>query len=412
MAENYKGMNYLRTKLAEKRIRVLVRYKYYNMKDIERDSSIAIPDSVRDRYKSAVGWCAKAVDSLSNRLTFRGFGNDNFDLQHIFDMNNKDVLFDSAFLGALISSCDFIYISAGEDGFPRLQVIDGSNATGIIDTVTNMLQEGYAVLERDDNGFPISEAYFVKGRTFFYQKGMKPYSIPNVAPYPLLVPVIYRPDASRPFGHSRITRACMDYQRAAKRTLERTEVSAEFYSYPQKYVTGLSQDAEPLDKWKASMSSMIEFEKDEDGDSPTVGSFTQQSMEPHLSELRSKASMFAGETGLTLDDLGWPSDNPSSADAIKASHENLYLCATKAQHSFGVGIINAGFLAACVRDNFTFKRQQIYLTKALWEPVFRPDSAGLSGIGDGAIKLNQAVPGYIGKENLRELTGIPSDTTE
>ena len=215
MAENYKGMNYLRTKLAEKRIRVLVRYKYYNMKDIERDSSIAIPDSVRDRYKSAVGWCAKAVDSLSNRLTFRGFGNDNFDLQHIFDMNNKDVLFDSAFLGALISSCDFIYISAGEDGFPRLQVIDGSNATGIIDTVTNMLQEGYAVLERDDNGFPISEAYFVKGRTFFYQKGMKPYSIPNVAPYPLLVPVIYRPDASRPFGHSRITRACMDYQRAA-----------------------------------------------------------------------------------------------------------------------------------------------------------------------------------------------------
>ena len=30
----------------------------------------------------------------------------------------------------------------------------------------------------------------------------------------------------------------------------------------------------------------------------------------------------------------------------------------------------------------------------------------LSSIGDGAIKLNQAVPGYFNKENLRDLTGI------
>lgn len=30
----------------------------------------------------------------------------------------------------------------------------------------------------------------------------------------------------------------------------------------------------------------------------------------------------------------------------------------------------------------------------------------LSSIGDGAVKLNQAVPGYFGSENLRDLTGI------
>lgn len=42
----------------------------------------------------------------------------------------------------------------------------------------------------------------------------------------------------------------------------------------------------------------------------------------------------------------------------------------------------------------------------MWEPVFEPDSAMLSSIGDGAIKINQAVPGYFGKENLRALTGI------
>ena len=48
----------------------------------------------------------------------------------------------------------------------------------------------------------------------------------------------------------------------------------------------------------------------------------------------------------------------------------------------------------------------MYLTTPVWEPVFEPDFATLSLIGDGAIKINQAVPGYFGRENLRELTGI------
>ena len=30
----------------------------------------------------------------------------------------------------------------------------------------------------------------------------------------------------------------------------------------------------------------------------------------------------------------------------------------------------------------------------------------LSSIGDGAIKINQAVPGYFNSDNLRDLTGI------
>ena len=63
-----------------------------------------------------------------------------------------------------------------------------------------------------------------------------------------------------------------------------------------------------MDKWKASMSSMMTFTKDEDGDSPTLGQFSQQSMTPHTEQLRMFAALFAGETGLTLDDLGFATD--------------------------------------------------------------------------------------------------------
>ena len=217
-----------------------------------------------------------------------------------------------------------------------MQVIDGSNATGIIDPITGLLKEGYAVLNRNDQGNPTLEAYFTFENTIFLEKG-KENIVKNDAPYPLLVPIIYKPDAHRPFGHSRISRACMSYTQSALRTLLRSEVSAEFYSFPQKYVTGISQDAEQLNKWKATISSFLQFDKDEDGDSPKLGQFTQQSMTPYIEQLRMFASLFAGETGLTLDDLGFVADNPSSAEAIKASHDNLRLAARKAQRTFGTG---------------------------------------------------------------------------
>ena len=404
MAE-YKGISYLRRRLDQKRHRVLTRYRYYDMKNGIRYLRTLIPPEFMWMAQT-LGWCAKAVDSLGDRLSFREFKNDNFDINEIFAMNNGDILPDSAINAALVGSCSFVYISPDVDGYPRMQVLDGSNATGIADPVTGMLKEGYAVIKRTDNGNPEIEAYFLPYRTEYHQGGRLIRVDEHFSPYPLLVPIIFRPDATRPFGHSRISRTCMSLQQGALRTLLRSEVSAEFYSFPQKYATGLSPEAEEMDKTRALLSSFLTFDKDEEGESPKLGQFTQQSMSPYTEQLRTFAALFAGETGLTLDDLGFVTDNPSSAEAIKASHENLRLTARKAQKTFGSGFLNAGYLAACVRDNFAYERREFYLTKAAWEPVFEPDAAMLSGIGDGAVKINQAVPGYFGSENLRDLTGI------
>lgn len=401
-----KGIEYLRRKLNKKRWRVNVRYKYYEMKNVTRDLGISTPPGLRNWY-SVLGWNAKAVDALADRLVFREFADDTFDLNGIYNMNNRDTLFDSAILGALIGSCDFIYIREDEAGNPVLEVIDGANATGIMDPQTGMLTEGYAVLERDEHERPVVEAYFKPHETWVFRDGQEAAELfETIAPYPLLVPIVYRPDAKRPFGHSRISRACMEITASAIRTLKRSEISAEFFSFPQRWVVGTSPDADPLEKWRVTMSSLLEITKDEDGNTPTLGQFAQQSMSPHTEQLRMFASLFAGETGLTLDDMGFPTDNPSSAEAIKAAHENLRLAARKAQRTFATGFINAGYLAACIRDNYEYRRQQIYLTTPKWYPVFEPDAAMLSSIGDGAIKINQAIPGYIDRKNLHDLTGI------
>lgn len=401
------SLDSLKRKLEYKRYRVDVRYKFYEMKNYARDLGISTPPNLM-WLNSALGWNAKAVDSLADRLQFVGFRSDTdfFRVDQIFKLNNPDVLAYSAINGALIASCSFIYISE-VDNYPRLQVIDGGNATGDIDPTTGLLKEGYAVLERDESGNPLTEAYFTADSTAIYSDGQLVQEIPNPARYPLLVPVIFRPDAKRPFGHSRISRACMAYTSAALRTLKRSEVSAEFFSFPQRYVTGLDQDHDKLDKWKATMSSLLSFEISEDGtDHVKLGQFAQQSMTPHIDQLKMFASLFAGETGLTLDDLGFATANPSSAEAIKAAHENLRLTARRAQVSFGAAFLNAGLVAASVRDRQPYLRYQLYETVPVWRPLFEPDASMLGAIGDGLSKLQAAFPDAITRETLTELVGF------
>ena len=408
-----KGVPYLQKKLAIKRTRVLLRYKFYEQKARAADLGISTPKGL-EWFEAINGWCTKSVDNLADRLQFAGFDNDLFGFETMFNQNNPDIFFDDSMLSALISSCSFVLTTRGEENQTgkriRFQVIDGGNATGIIDDFTKLLTEGYAVLERDDKDNVVKYAYCTAGLTQIFDGQNNLIAEEKFdSRYCALVPIIYKPDAKRQFGHSRISRACMDYAKSAMRTVKRMEISAEFYSFPQKYITGLAQDSEDLDKWKSAMSAMLSFTKDSDGDSPTIGQFQTGSMAPHVEQIKAIASMFAGETGLTLDDLGFATTNPSSAEAIKAGHETLRLMATKAQRCFGVGFKNVGYIGACIRDNQDYLREELFETKVLWKPTFEPDAQMLSAIGDGVIKLNQAMiddGGFINEERMRRLTGI------
>lgn len=398
----------LRHKLNNKRRRVDLRYKFYEMKNTARDLGMSTPPSLA-WLRSALGWNAKAVDSLADRLVVRKFkdGADFYDLQSIYELNNMATLTDSAILSALIASCSFIAVSQGDDGFPRLEVIDGGNATGEIDPMTGFLTEGYAVLERDKMRRPVVEAYYTAEATYYFESGKLVMQVDNAARYPLLVPIIFRPDARRPFGHSRISRACMEYTTSALRTIKRSEIAAEFFSFPQRYVTGLDSDDVKLEKWRATMSSLLQYTVGEDGeDHVKLGQFPQGSMTPHADQMRMFASLFAGETGLTLDDLGFPTSNPTSADAIRSSHENLRLTARKAQRTFEVGFKNAGLLAASLRDGQPYYRNQINDTALVWAPIFEPDASMLGQIGDGLAKIQMLYPDAVTADTVRELLGI------
>ena len=408
-----KGIDYLRKKLECKRTRGLLRYRYYEQKQTAQDLGISTPQGM-EWFTTINGWCTKAVDNLADRLQFDKFDNDQFGFTEMFNQNNPDIFYDDAMLSSLITSCSFVYITRGgineadDVKKMRFQVVDGTNATGEIDDFTKLLVEGYAVLERDKSDNVVTYAYCTPGRTEVYHTGeSEPFAVETFnSRYCALVPIIYKPDAKRPFGHSRISRACMDYSKSAMRTVKRSEISAEFYSFPQKYATGLSNDAEILNSWQATMSAMLTFTKDDEGDSPTLGQFQMASFTPHIEQLKSIASMFAGETGLTLDDLGFVTSNPSSAEAIKAGHEGLRLAATKAQRCFSVGFKNVGYIGACMRDNKDYQREELFETKVIWKPAFDIDASMLGVLGDSMQKLSLAAPNFITEETLHRLTGL------
>ncbi len=199
----------------------------------------------------------------------------------------------------------------------------------------------------------------------------------------------------------------MDYTTAALRTIKRSEIAAEFFSFPQRYVTGLDNDDVKLEKWRATMSSLLQYTIGEDGeDHVKLGQFAQGSMTPHSDQMRMFASLFAGETGLTLDDLGFPTSNPTSADAIRSSHENLRLSARAAQRCFETGIKNAGLLAASLRDNQPYARAQLYDTELVWAPIFEPDASMLGQIGDGLAKIQMLYPDAVTSDTVKELLGL------
>lgn len=382
----------LRSKLANKRKWITERYNVYEMAYQPLDPSPIIPAKEKWAYNTRLGWCTKAVDDLANRLQFDRFDNDNYNIWEIFQLNSPDVLFDSAIRSALISACCFIYISVNDDDEVCLQVIDGKNATGEIDPITFLLKEGYAVLDTNELGEPITEAYFTPNETVFFYKNDNGHNhethVANPTGYPLLVPVIYRPDAShRPFGQSRISRDMIDIQNHARNTITCMEVAREFGAFPQKYVVGLSQDAE-FDTIKSAYKQVLAIDKDSDGDKPVVGQFNQLSLSSYLAQLQEYEKQFDKVAGLD-------------------SHEALEIIAVGAQKSFGTGFLNTGLVAASLRDEAHYKRNAIYATIPTWKPVYNIDNSVISTFGDGILKINQAIPDAINSDAIRRLTGLP-----
>ncbi|WP_344098577.1 phage portal protein, partial [Nocardiopsis tropica] len=119
------------------------------------------------------------------------------------------------------------------------------------------------------------------------------------------------------------------------------EVSREFFAAPQRYILGASegafedQEGNPLDAWSTYVGRVLGLERDEDGQLPEVGQFAAGDPSAFTRVLDLYARVMATQLSVPPQYLGYTTDNPASADAIRSSESQLVKTAERKQRLFG-----------------------------------------------------------------------------
>lgn len=340
-------------RLEAKAHRNRLRARYFDGKNVLRDMGISLPPQIR-RIETVVGWPNKGVRALSKRCILDGFvipgaTADDLGISTMWTENSMEVEAPQAQESAFLHATAFVATTLGDvkSGEPEVLITcrDALSGTGIWDTRRRRLRSVLSVVEVDDAGQPTYMVMYHLGSIVTMIK--RPSGTwrvdrrQNRLGYPPVELLVYRPRLGRPFGSSRVTRAVMSITDSAVRSVLRSEVSAEFYSAPQRYILGADESAfvdangNPRTGWETVLGRVLGIGLDEDGNKPEVGQFPQMSMQPHTDQLRAWATMFAGEMDLPLSSLGIVQDNPASAEAIYAAKEELITEAEAANAVFG-----------------------------------------------------------------------------
>ncbi|WP_053387832.1 phage portal protein [Leucobacter japonicus] len=319
-----------------------VHRRYYDYKSGLKDLGIAIPPQLRS-IETVLGWSAKGVEGLVKRSVLDGFSTpsgvdaDSIGLTDVFEGNQLGVESRMAHTDAAVASCAFGFVHKGDEylGEPRalISVKSSSVATARWDTRKRALASALSVIEFSDEGKPVRFNLYMPGEVIAFRWTGLRWDVQRME-HDLGMPVEvlpHKPSLSRPFGKSRISRAVMALTDSGVRTLLRSEVSAEFFSAPQRYALGVDEDTfigpdgKSIPAWQAVIGRMFAVGRDENGDLPSVGQFSQQSFEPHFAQIRQLASLVSSEFNMTPRSFGIVQDNPESADAIIEAKEDLVL---------------------------------------------------------------------------------------
>ncbi|MEV0267712.1 phage portal protein [Hamadaea sp. NPDC050747] len=400
-ATDQETLNRLWRQLNAKQARNRVRRIYYDSKNALKDLGIAIPPSLRN-LDAVLGWPAKAVDKLAERTHLDGFvlpGKSTADLglDDLWIENRLDIEAPQAHISGLLHACAFVATTLGDTtaGEPKVIVTAHSaeHATGLWDPRRRRLSAALVVVAVDNAGNVSELVMALPDKILSMRHDGTKWDVRAVTHKLGRVPVeplVYQPRLGRPFGKSRLTRPVLYLADSALRTVVRSEVGAEFFSAPQRYAMGADEtafqdaDGKPRGQWEAVIGRVWAIERDDEGEIPVVGQFPQVSMQPHSEHLRMWAMLYAGETSLPVSSLGIIQDNPSSAEAIHASMEDLITEAEAAMTTFGAGWRMTALTALQLRDDLEAVPKEWSGLRAKWRNPATPSQAQSA---DAAAKL-------------------------
>jgi hypothetical protein len=371
------------------------RRRYFECKQQVRHLGISIPPQLQS-FETVLGWPYKAVKSLASRIKLGGFavpGGDaaDYGIDRIWADNRLGIEAHHAHMSALTYGVSFVAVMAGGPGEPAavIRTLSPTSSTALWDANRRRASAALSVVATE-GGYPtefilyledkVVTAQFVNGRWVLDET---PHSLGRC---PVVV-LAYDSSPEYPFGRSRISQDVLRITDEAIRTSLRMEVSAEFYSTPQRYVLGADEGSfvgpggEQRTGWEVTIGKLLALGLNEDDDKPTVGQFPQMSMQPHAEMLKTIAAKFSGATNIPVNALGIIHDNPASDAAMHTAYLDLNSDAESAHEPFGAAWIDAMRMAVQISEGST---DGLELLSTKWRDPSTPTKASAA---DAVTKL-------------------------
>lgn len=322
---------------------------------------ISIPPSMLG-VSTPTGWAGTVVDRMEERLDWLGWlaDGDDLGLSEVYDDNGLDVDGGLAHLDSLIFGVSFVSVGSGFEGEPDVMVSAHSpkSMTGTWDARSRRLSSAVFV-ERAGSEFHVTTYQPDETARYVLRDGR--WDVADRDRHRMgRVPVVMMPNrtrASRDGGRSEITRDIRYYCQAAARTLLGMEVSREFYNSPK--IAALNVDESmfkdesgaKISQWTAIMGRVWSAPPNAPGDpEPKIQQIPAASPAPYLDQIRGYATNVAAAAGIPVSQFGFATENPPSADAIRAAEAPLVKRTERRQATLGRAWLEVGRLALMVRD--------------------------------------------------------------
>lgn len=354
---------------------------------------------LNDRMRQVViNWPQLIVDSLEERLDIEGFRYSDSetveaDLQGIWQANDLDEGSQQAHVDALALRRSYVIVGSNEED-PEFPIVTAQSALQVYAERDPRTRQVVAAVNRwEEPGAPgtsptkMASLYlpnttlryeYVKGS--WTQVDQDSHGVGKV----LVVPLVNRPRLQRTQGTSEL-RSVIPLSDAACKIASDMMVSAEYHAMPRRWATGMSKDdfADENGQPLGAMSQLAGRVWANEDENVKYGQFPEAQLSNFHDTINQLARLVASLTGLPPSFLGLATDQPPSADAIRASEARLVKRAERRQRAFGGPWEQVQRLALLVRDGELDPR-----TRSL-ETVWRdPATPTFAQKADAVVKLH------------------------
>lgn len=360
-----------------------------------------IQAELSDRMRQLViNWPQLVVDALDERLDVEGFRYADSettaaDLWDVWQASDMDEGSQQAHVDALALKRSYAIVGSNEDD-DATPIVTAESALEVFAERDPRTRQVMAAIKRWDEPAPTGSAplksaqlYLPDKRiTFEQQKGQwvevdrDTHNLGEV----LVVPLANRPRLRHLDGTSEL-RSVIPLSDAACKIASDMMVSAEYHAMPRRWATGMSRDdfADENGQPLSAMSSLAGRMWANESNEVKFGQFPEAQLSNFHETINVLARLVAALTGLPPAFLGLATDQPPSADAIRASEARLVKRAERRQRAFGEAWERVMRLVLLVRDGKLDPRTRKLET--VWRDPATPTYAQKA---DAVVKLHSS----------------------